>query len=182
MELTTEYILSQVFTIMMYISLAITYYLKDRKKILILNFLGLMCNSVTYVLLGAWSGLAMTVVALIRNIIFIVDENKNGKRTTINRLDLIILTTLFSISVIFGILTYEGFFSLFSVFATMLYTYSVWQKNTKIYKLLGIPTGILWICYNIYIMSIFGIMLESVLLICSITGYVLERKKDKKLL
>jgi len=31
MELTTTYILSQVFTILMYILLAITYYAKDRK-------------------------------------------------------------------------------------------------------------------------------------------------------
>ncbi len=180
MELTTIYILSQVFTITMYILLAITYYLKDRKKILVLNFLGLTANMVTYILLDAWSGLAMTVVSLIRNIIFILDENKNGKRTTINRLDIIILVILYIISVILAVFTYDGFFSLFSVFATMLYTYSVWQKNTKRYKLLGIPIGILWITYNIYIMSIFGIILESVLLICSINGYVLEIKRINK--
>ena len=61
----------------------------------------------------------------------------------------------------------------------MLYTYSVWQKKTSIYKLLGIPVGILWILYNIYVQSIFGIILESLLLICSTTGYILEVKKNK---
>jgi len=147
--------------------------------VLILNFFALVANMVTYILLGAWSGLAMCVVALIRNLIFIFDEKKNGKRDKINKTDIIILVVLYAISIISAIFTYDGFLSLFSVFATMLYTYSVWQKKTNIYKLLGIPMGILWVIYNTYIMSIFGIILEGILLICSITGYISEIKKTK---
>ena len=131
-----------------------------------------------YIFLNAWTGLAMCVVALIRNIIFLIDEKKNGKRESINRTDVIILVILYVISIISAILTYDGFLSLLSVFATALYTFSVWQKKTNIYKLLGIPIGILWVSYNIYIMSIFGIILEAILLICSITGYLLERRKQ----
>ena len=175
MELTINYILSQIFTIIMY---ALTYYAKDRKKVLIINFLSLVANGIAYIFLNAWTGLAMCVVALIRNIIFLIDEKKNGKRESINRTDVIILVILYVISIISAILTYDGFLSLLSVFATALYTFSVWQKKTNIYKLLGIPIGILWVSYNIYIMSIFGIILEAILLICSITGYLLERRKQ----
>ncbi len=179
MELTISYILSQVFTIIMYVLLAITYYAKDRKKILILSFLSLVANGVAYFLLSAWSGLAMCIVALIRNIIFLLDERKNGKREQINKLDIVILIILYAIAIVSAVFTYDGPLSLLSVIATMLYTFSVWQKKTNIYKLLGIPIGILWILYNIYVMSIFGIILESVLLICSTTGYMLERRKQK---
>lgn len=70
MEWSLIYILSQVFTIITYALLGITYYAKDRKKILILNFISLIANGIAYLLLSAWSGLAMCVVALIRNIIF----------------------------------------------------------------------------------------------------------------
>jgi hypothetical protein len=170
------YILSQIFTIIMYILLGLTYYSKERKKVLILNFLALIANGIAYIFLGAWTGLAMCAVALARNIIFLLDENKNGKREKINKSDIIILIILYVISIISAIYTYDGFLSLFSVFATMLYTFSVWQKKTSIYKILGIPIGILWILYNTYIMSIFGIILESVLFICSITGYILEKR------
>ena len=179
MELTVTYVLSQVFTILMYALLGLTYYAKDRKKVLILSFISVIANGIAYVFLSAWSGLAMCILALIRNIIFLVDEKKNGKRDKINKFDIIILIILCFISIISAILTYEGFLSLLSIFATMLYTVSVWQKKTNIYKLLGIPVGILWILYNIYIMSIFGIILESILLICSSTGYILEIKKNK---
>lgn len=178
MEFTVSYILSQVFTVLTYGLLALTYYAKDRKKVLIINFLSLVANGIAYIFLNAWTGLAMCVVALIRNIIFLIDEKKNGKRESINRTDVIILVILYVISIISAILTYDGFLSLLSVFATALYTFSVWQKKTNIYKLLGIPIGILWVSYNIYIMSIFGIILEAILLICSITGYLLERRKQ----
>ena len=110
--------------------------------------------------------------------LFKINEKKNGKRESINRTDVIILVILYVISIISAILTYDGFLSLLSVFATALYTFSVWQKKTNIYKLLGIPIGILWVSYNIYIMSIFGIILEAILLICSITGYLLEGRKQ----
>lgn len=177
MELTTTYIISQVFTVIMYILLAMTYYVKDRKRVLILNFIATISIAIAYILLGAWTGLAMCVVVIIRNIIFLLDEKKNGKRETTTRKDIIILIILYSISIIFAIFSYDGIFSLLSVCATMLNTYSVWQKNIKLYKLLGIPTGILWVLYNAYIISVFGIILESALLICSTTGYILEKRK-----
>ena len=180
MDWSITYILSQIFTIIMYVLLGLTYYAKDRKKVLVLSFLSLIANGIAYIFLSAWTGFAMCVVALLRNIIFLIDEKKNGKREIINKTDIIILIILYVISIISAVFTYDGFLSLLSVFATALYTFSVWQKRTNIYKLLGIPIGILWILYNIYIMSIFGIILETILLICSITGYILETKSKRK--
>ena len=181
MEWTITYILSQVFTIITYMLLGLTYYAKDRKKILIISFLSLIANAIAYILLNAWTGVAMCIVAIVRNIIFLLDEKKNGKRETINKKDIVILVILYTITAVSTIFTYEGFLSLLSVFATCCYTFSVWQKKTNIYKLLGIPVGILWILYNSYVMSIFGIILETILLICSITGYLLETRKQKTL-
>lgn len=177
MNLGVTYILSQISIITYYTLLATTYYAKSRNKVLVLNFLAIMAEGISYIFLGAWTGLAMCIVALVRNIIFLIDEKKNGKREKNNKTDFMILIVLYVILVISTVFTYDGFLSLLSVIATALYTFSVWQKRTNIYKLLGIPTGILYILYNIYIMSIFGIILETILLICSITGYLLERKK-----
>ena len=180
MELTITYILSQIFTIINYALLAATYYAKNRKSILIMNVLSITSVGIAYIFLGAYTGLAMCIISLIRNFIFLIDEKKNGKKDTIDKRDIIILVGLYAISIVSAIFTYDGFLSLWSVFATMLYTYSVWQKKTNVYKLLGIPVGILWILYNVYIQSIFGIILETILLICSATGYVLEiRGKNK---
>ena len=130
MELTLPYILSQVFIIINYALLAISYYCKDRKTVLVISFMAVIANGLSYVFLNAYSGLAMCI--------------------------------------------------LLSVVGTMFYTYSVWQKKTIIYKFMGIPVGISWIIYNIYIMSIFGIILESILLVSSTIGYILEVKEMRK--
>ena len=94
--------------------------------------------------------------------------------------DYIILAILYLISIAFAILTYNGILSMMSVVATMLYTFSVWQKNTKVYKLLGIPIEAIWIVYNIYIFSIFGIILESILAISTVIGYLREKNNKKE--
>ena len=179
MELTTEYIISQVLTIITYILLAMTYYAKDRKIVLIISFLSLISNAIAYSFLFAYTGVAMCVIAIIRNIIFLIDEKKNGKNDQITKKDIAILIVLFLITIISTVFTYEGLLSLLTVIATMLYTYSVWQKKTSIYKFLGIPIGILLVSYNFYVKSIFGVILEAILLVCSTTGYILEKRKNK---
>lgn len=179
MELTLEYILSQVFIIISYLLLMLSYQAKSRKNILVLSNISIVANGISYVFLQAYTGLAMCFVALFRNIIFMVDEKRNGKSEEISKKDIIILAVLYLISLVSTVFTYDGFLSLLSVFATMLYTYSVWQKKTTIYKILGLPIGILWIAYNIYIMSIFGIILETILTISAIYGYFKEKKNKQ---
>ena len=88
MELTITYVLSQVFVIINAALLMATYQLKTRKSILIVSFMALIANGVAYVLLSAWSGLAMVFVAMIRNIIFMIDEKKNGKSDKITKKDI----------------------------------------------------------------------------------------------
>ena len=136
--------------------------------------------AIAYILLNAWTGLATCGVSLIRNIIFIIDEKKNGKREHINRTDVIVFSVACTLLMLSAIFTYDGFFSLFSIFATVVYTYSICQKKTKIYKLLGNPVSVCWIRYNIYVVSIFGIILESILLISAALGFILEAKKSDK--
>ena len=180
MELTTTYVLSQVFVMINAALLMTTYQLKTRKSILIVSFIALIANGVAYALLSAWSGLAMVFVAMMRNIIFMIDEKKNGKSEKITKRDIIILTILYVISIISAIYTYEGILSMMSVLATMLYTFSVWQKKIKIYKILGIIIEMIWVIYNMYIFSIFGIIVKIFLLISAVIGVIREYKVKKK--
>ena len=174
------YILSQVFIIISYICLVFTYQTKNRKSILVYSFVSLIMTGLSYVFLSAYSGLAMVGVAIIRNIIFLIDDKKNGKSDKNSTKDYIILGVLYLISIVFAILTYNGILSMMSVLATMLYTFSVWQKNTKVYKLLGMPIETILIIYNIYIFSIFGIILESILAISTVVGYLREINEKKR--
>ena len=176
MELTIAYIVSQIFVIINRILLIVTYQLKSRKTILIVSLMALLANGVVYVLLSAWSGLAMVFVAIVRNIIFMLDEKNNDKSDQVTQKDVGILVILYIISIISAIFTYEGILSMMSVVATMLYTYSVWQKKTNAYKILGIIIETVWIIYNIYICSIMGVILNISLLVSAIIGLIREYK------
>lgn len=169
------YIISQVFVIASYAFLAFTYFNKDRKKILVLSFLAVASNAIAFVFLGALAGFFMSVIAMIRNIVFIY----RGK-DKIEYIDYIILWILYLVSIVSAYFTYTGVLSLFSMLGTMIYTYSAWQKNPKIYKILGIPASLCWIIYNIYVKSIFGIILETALLAFELVGTIKAYKKIEK--
>lgn len=179
MEWTITYIVSQILTIIKYSLLGATYYSKNRKKVLIFNFTSVIVTMVIFILLKAWSGLATAGITFFANIIFLIEEKNNSKEKN-SKNDVIILITIYTMFIICSVITYEGLPSLFSILAGMVFIYSIWQKKTSIYKLLGIATSLLWMSYNIYIMSILGIIFESIIFICSITGYILERTNKRK--
>ena len=179
MEMNFTYVLSQIFTILMYAFMAWTYFLKEKRQIVIVSVLSLIANIIAYILLGAWTGLAMCVVAMLRNFYILWEEKKYGKREKLEKRDYIFLAVVYIGIILATIPTYEGPLSLLSVFATSVYTYSIWQKSTKIYKFCGIPVGMLWIAYNIYVKSIFGVILEAILLIASAIGYIKEIRTAK---
>lgn len=170
--LSISYILSQLFAVIYYILFAITYYMKSKKIILVLGVISIFIHSISYALLGGWTAVAMGIVAVLRNIIFIYEEKKNKK-------NILILYTLFLITIISGIFTYDGIISILPVVGTILYTYSIWQSNIKQYKLIGFITDVFLVIYNIYIKSIFGIISEFILGICSLHGYLIDLKNSK---
>ena len=170
---TTTYILSQLFIIINYIFLVITYQLKNRKKILIFNNLAIIFTLLSFYLLNGFSAVAVSIISLVRNLLFMFADKKNNKKLDLSILILIIILTIIS-----GIYTFEGFWSLMPVIAAILYTFSIWQKNTKIFRLLGILVSILWILYDIYVFSIFAVILESTVLISSVIGYFRELKSS----
>ena len=175
-----EYIISQIFVVLSYASLTTTYFFKNRKFILLFSLLAVICNGFGFFFLGAWSGLAMSIFAIVRNIVFMI-QNKYFKTEKITWIDWLILGILVVVSIVSAVFTFDGFFSLLSIFATMTYTVSVWQKNPTVYKVLGIFASLLWIAYGIYIMSIFSIILESVLLIAELVGTIRAYREKKKI-
>jgi len=176
MEIDQIYVMSQVFTVLMYALLGITYQVKSRRKILILSIFSNAFQGIAYLLLNAKSGFVMCVLAILREtaMMFISDKIKDEKKS--KRAYLCVIIVFYIAMIISAIFTYEGMLSMLSILATAIYTYSIWQKNEKVYKVLGTPVGFCWIAYNIFVRSIFGVVFESIILICSIVGYVRSRK------
>lgn len=175
----TTYILSQIFTVFVYIFLGLTYCVKQRKWVLTFSFLSNFFCVIAFILLKAYTSAAMCAICIVRDTIFIIDEKRNGKTTKITKKDVAILLLVYAMSIIAIISTFKGFWSLMYAIGTLLFTYAIWQKNNKTYRLLGIPATFLGVMDAIYIKSIMGTILQSVVLICSTVGYFSH--KDEKI-
>lgn len=174
------YILSQVFICLCYAFMGLTYVVKNRTWILYLNFVALILNGTHYTLLGAWAGVGVIAIAIVRNILFLLQQKieKLNKSSVFNWS---ILIFLIIVSVFVAIFTYDTALSLFSTFASMTYTISIWQKNIKIYKILGFVSSALNLIYYIYIGSLFGVILELLVEIITIIFTILYIKNEKKI-
>ena len=175
MEFTAAYIISQILTLILYSFLGISYLQKNRNKVLILNIIVDVLHIVAMCLLKGYSGAAMGLVSLYRDIFLLIYSRKKNSK---NR-DIFILITSVILIIIFSFVTYNGIFSMLSIVATLITTFAIWQKNVKYYKFFGIISSLLWILYNVFVFSVVGIVLESIILIFSIIGYIKEIKTKK---
>jgi len=179
-EWTLAYLASQILTIIIYICLCSTYFFKSRKKILVLNVVAHNIQIIAFLLLGGLTGAAMNAIYVARDLFLVADEKNNQKSDKITKRDIGVLICFIILILVMTIFTYDGWASLLSVIATIISTFAVWQKSTKVYKMLGIPISGAWLGYHISLNSIFAIILESILLISTISGYILEVNKSKK--
>ena len=86
------------------------------------------------------------------------------------------------VTVLVGVFTFDTVLSLFSVFASATYTISVLQRNIKVYKLLGILSSAFGVVYFVFIKSLFGIILESCMLVIAAVGavsYIIKNKNTE---
>lgn len=169
--MSATYILSQVCVIFAVILLGSTYLIKDKRVILLLSIMFCTFYGLQYLLLNAMTGLLMNAVSIIRNIWFYINAKKKKKNS------IIVLIVLFVITIILGLISFKNIFSIVPIIATLLYTYSVWQDDIKVYRWLAIPYSLSWIVYNVSANSIFGIITECILLVIEIIGVIKLRRK-----
>lgn len=180
MGITAAYIWSQIFTVIEYTLLGCSYLAKKRKLTVTLDIFSMLCGIIAFFLLGADLGMGMSIVILLTNFYYLWQEGKPKLRKRRYWWDYLMLGVILAAIVIITIFTHEGWLSLLSVAATILYEISIWQDSTKIYKLLGIPVAFCWMSYNALILSPFGVICEFGMLIASIYGYVKELRSHRK--
>ncbi len=181
MNITWTYIWSQIFTLIEYGLLGATYFAKHRKLVVILDTISMAAGIVAYILLGADLGLAMSVVILLANFYYLYDEGRRGKNHKLKLRDYAFLTLVLMVIAGLAVWTYDGPLSLLSVAATVLYEISIWQNNTKVYKILGIPVALCWMLYNVFVFSVAGIVSEGIIFLAAVVGYMRDlRGKPKR--
>ena len=131
----------------------------DKRKLLWIQASAGAVFTVHFLLLGAFTGMGMNLVAIPRNLIFARKPDKKQQ---------LVWTAVFIAAfVIFGILTWGSVFSLFPVIAMSLSTIVFSLKEPRYIRFLSLPISGFWITYNIISFSVAGVLTEA-FVICSI--------------
>lgn len=177
------YIWSQVLTVVEYGLLGASYLAKRRRLVVVLDIVSMTAGIFAFLLLGADLGMAMSVIILLANFYYLWEETRKQKVRGVGKAELArrrkteqirrnaVLGVVLGGILVVTLLTYDGALSLLSVAATVIYEMSIWQRSTKIYKLLGIPVAFCWLTYNGFVQSIAGVVFEGIMLVTSIVGY-----------
>ena len=153
------YILSQFFGFLAFVISLMAYHKEKKEKIFQTMMIANILDILHYLILGAYSGCITKIIALVRNKIIIVKEK--NKRINNNG----ILTIIFIVYLISGIITYKNIYSILPILAATIYLYFVWNGNELKVKKVAFYCYFLWLAYNICVFSIAGIVSNIVSII-----------------
>ena len=139
---------------------------KTTKQILLLQTISFFFKSVHYYLLGGISGFLTSIISMLRNLIF--TKIKSNKTWTI---------VFILIYLIIGFMTYTTLGSILPIIATIFYTIIVNKNNPSYLRWGMLITSIIWLLYNIYIISYSGIITQVIILFSNVLAII---KLDKK--
>ena len=165
-------LIGQCFGIAAFIIAFLAYQAKTSKKLLIVQSGAILCFCIHYALLGAVTGFALNVICLLRNIIF---SNKE-KRFFSSRLWPYALAL---VTVVIGIFTWEDWYSILLIIALSVITVCMSRPTSQGIRISLLVTCPFALVYNIFVLSVGGMVNESLSIISSTIGIV-RCKRDEK--
>lgn len=163
------YIVSQIIGFIAFIVSLIAYQRKKKKDILFTGIIASILNLIHYLILGGYSGAVTKAIAILRDT-FIVCKEK--KKVLNNILFLVIFILLYLCAMIY---TYNGILSIFPLVAALIYLIPTWFGNSKTVKKAALFCYFLWLIYNIFVLSIAGVISNTV----SIISIIISLKRGE---
>ena len=157
--ITLIYIISQVLGICGFIVSLIAFHRKEKKTILKTSILSNILDLIHYILLGAYSGAITKVLAMLRNY-FVILKERHPKLSNIFYLIMFIILYLLA-----SVITYDGILSVLPLLAALIYVIVLWNGNEQQVRIAAFFGYFLWLTYNIFVLSIAGIISDVVSII-----------------
>jgi len=140
--------------VVIYIS---SYQFKNRKMIVAMYTIADVMYVLQYVLLGAYTGMAMDFLGLISSFL----AGKKHKPFMQKHYKGVILALDISMVVV-GLLLYQNFFSLFAIVAVIVETSALWCTDERLIRRLTLVGCPLWLTYNLAF-SAFGSAIGNII-------------------
>lgn len=124
-----------------------------------------------FVLLSAWTGVAMNAIVVARNWIFAKKDTEKWATSVW----WVVLFIALSVGALF--FTWEGLVSLLPMSAVIVGIYARWQEKPSQIRFLGLVGTFLWLPYTLIVHSYAGTLTQLVLMVGIIYGMVVHDRK-----
>ena len=152
---------------------ALIYQQKTGKRLLVYKLISDVFWAAQYFFVGGYSGLAISIIAIIRESIFL----NQGKRWADTKLWLLLFASL---SLLSAALTWSSVLSILPTVASLLSVFGFWRANPKLSKLLAYPISACMLTYNIFFNSYMGIANEILTLVSTTIALCLTFSSARK--
>ena len=163
-----NFYLAQITAILAWLFLIISYWKNKDDKLLYLQIVANIFFLLNYIFLGAYTGLFVVFFEITRDVLYAKFED--DKKTFFYSLPIYALI---------GITSFDGFWPLFSIFASLNDGYALIYKGKKV-VFLGTITYILWLIYDIYCFSFANVFAESLVILSNLTILMTGKTLHKK--
>ncbi|MBQ9070362.1 MAG: YgjV family protein [Clostridia bacterium] len=147
----------------------ITYQIKSQSRLLFVQSTVAFIFSIHYLLLGAYSGMAMNIVAVIRNFAY----NRRVKKGIDSKVIPVFFVVL---QAVMCAITWEAWYSVFILLGLCGNTYCMSFKSSQNIRKSILVTCPLVFTYNVFAGSIGGSIFESVAFTSGLIGLIRKRK------
>lgn len=158
------YLLAQGVGIVALVITLFSYQSKTRDQILNRQLFGSVFFVVHFLMLFAWTGVAMNVVVILRNWVFSLRE----KYIWAKHWSWIVIFILLSIGVLF--FSWEGLISLFPAAGVIIGVFARWQEQPKYIRILMLIGTLAWIPYTVFVHSYPGTITQLATIAAIIYG------------
>lgn len=156
------------------LSTVVIYQQKTRAGLLISKLVSDVIWFLQYALCGAWTGAAISIIAMIRELIFINRQKKWAQSP-------LWLVFFLILSVVSGIITWKNVYSIFPCIASALAVIGFWIGKPKLSRFLSYPISACMLTYAISNAIIMSIVNELLSIGSSIVGNFRHDFKKKPL-
>ena len=150
----------------------IIYQQKNGKNLLLWKLISDALWLLHYLFLNAYSGCAVALIGVFRELVF-YRENKKGQKRPFFLMFFIIVTICSSI------LTWKGIASIFPALASVISITGFWKANPPLSRKLAFPISGLMLSYDLTCNSYMGIVNEILTMCATAIAIIHNRKVDK---
>ena len=170
MDPLIKIVIGQILGIIATILSFVSYQMNTKKRLIMFSTLGTLATCLSFFFLEAWSGFALNIVCIVRNIMFYFLDEKS-------KANYISASVLALIMVVLGVFSWQGPVSLLAIIPLAANTVFMSFGNPQLLRKSILFTSTALMLYNVFVFSLGGIANEAVAVGSSVIGIIRFRQK-----